>query len=346
MFKIGSRKINNNSYPYLIAEIGVNHNGSIHIAKKLIDFAKKAGFDAVKFQTYNLDGLLKKNTPLAKYQKKDLKIKNMYNLLKKYSLTYEEFQKISKYCKKKNITFLSTPFDLESAKFLNKINVKAFKISSSDNDNHLLLDLIKKFRKPIILSTGMSNNFEINRTIKHLSLQKGKLALLHCVSDYPTKLSETQLYNILNLKKYGYCYGLSDHSLGIYSSIVAVTLGSKIIEKHITLDTNMKGPDHSSSLAVSKLNDYVEKIKEIHVSLLQKKKFLTEGEMLNKNLAKKSLYFKNKLKKNDIIKKNDILALRPRLNGVTPDNIEKVLGRKVIKDIKPFEILSKDKIKN
>ena len=185
MFKIGSRKINKNNFPYLIAEIGVNHNGSIYIAKKLIDSAKKAGFDAVKFQTYYLDGLLKKNTPLAKYQKKVSEIKNMYNLLKKYSLSHKEFEKINQYCKKRNITFLSTPFDLESATFLNKINIPAFKISSSDNDNYLLLDLIKKFKKPIILSTGMSNNIEINRTIKYLSLQKNKLALLHCVSDYP-----------------------------------------------------------------------------------------------------------------------------------------------------------------
>ncbi len=346
MFKIGSRKINKESFPYLIAEIGVNHNGSVQIAKKLISFAKRAGFDAVKFQTYNLDGLLKKNTPLAKYQKKGSKIKNMYELLNKYSLNYKEFEEINRYCKKNNITFLSTPFDLDSAKFLNKINVQAFKISSSDNDNYLLLDLITKFRKPIILSTGMSNNFEINKTIKYLSLQKSRLALLHCVSDYPTKLSETQLYNILNLRKYGYCYGLSDHSLGIYSSIVAVTLGSKIIEKHITLDTNMKGPDHSASLEVTKNIDYVKKIRDIHVSLLQKEKFLTKGEKLNKNLAKKSLYFKNELKKNDIIKKNDILVLRPRLNGITPDNFEKILGKRVVKDIKPFEILSKDKIKN
>ncbi len=346
MFEIGSRKINKNNYPYLIAEIGVNHNGSVYIAKKLIDYAKRAGFDAVKFQTYNLDGLLKKNTPLAKYQKKVSEIKNMYNLLKKYSLSHQEFEKINKYCKKKNITFLSTPFDLESATFLNNINIPAFKISSSDNDNYLLLDLIKKFKKPIILSTGMSSNIEINKTIKHLSLQKNKLALLHCVSDYPTKLSETQLFNILNLKKYGYCYGLSDHSLGIYSSIVALTLGSKIIEKHITLDSNMKGPDHLASLEVSKINDYVKKIKDIHVSLLQKEKFLTQGEILNKNLAKKSLYFKNKLKKNHIITKDDIIVLRPRLNGVTPDNFKKILGKKVAKDIKPLEIISKDKIKN
>ena len=123
----------------------------------------------------------------------------MYNLLKKYSLSHQEFEKINKYCKK-NITFLSTPFDLESATFLNNIDIPAFKISSSDNDNYLLLDFIKKFKKPIILSTGMSSNIEINKTIKHLSLQKNKLALLHCVSDYPTKLSETQLFNILNLK--------------------------------------------------------------------------------------------------------------------------------------------------
>ena len=346
MFKIDKKEINESVSPYLIAEIGVNHNGSVNIAKTLIDHANKAGFDAVKFQTYNLDGLLKKNTPSTKYQKKKSKIKNMYDLLKKYRFTYDEFKKIKNYCERKKITFLSTPFDLESAKFLNQINVKAFKISSSDNDNYILLDLIKKFKKPLILSTGMSTNYEIDKTIKYLSLKKDRLALLHCVSDYPTKLSETQLYNIINLKKYGYCFGLSDHSLGIYSSIVAISLGSKIIEKHITLDKNMNGPDHSSSLEISKLNYYVDKIKNISQSLIQKEKFLTKDEILNKNLAKKSLYFVNQLKKNDKIKKKDIVALRPRLNGITPDKFREILGKKVTKDISPMEIIIKDKIKN
>ena len=346
MFKIDKKEINKRVSPYLIAEIGVNHNGSINIAKKLIDHAYTAGFDAVKFQTYNLDGLLKKNTPSTKYQKKKSKMKNMYDLLKKYRFTYNEFIKIKHYCEKRKITFLSTPFDLESAKFLNQINVKAFKISSSDNDNYILLDLIKKFKKPLILSTGMSTNNEIDKTIKYLSLKKNNLALLHCVSDYPTKLSETQLYNIMNLKRYGYCYGLSDHSLGIYSSIVAISLGSKIIEKHITLDNNMNGPDHSSSLEIGKLNDYVEKIKNISQSLLPKEKFLTKDEILNKNLAKKSLYFISRLKKNDRIKKENIVALRPRLNGITPDNFKKILGKKVTKDVGSMEIIIKNKIKN
>lgn len=341
MFKIGKKIISKNKSPYLIAEIGVNHNGSIHIARKLIDFAKKAEFDAVKFQTYNLDGLLKKNTPTADYQKNKSKSKNMYYLLRKYIFNYDQFVSLSNYCKDKKITFLSTPFDIKSAIFLNNINISAFKISSSDNDNYLLLDKIKKFKKPIILSTGMSTNFEISKTVKYLNLSKSKLSILHCVSEYPTNLSDAKIYNIINLKKLGYCYGLSDHTEGIESSMASLALGVKIIEKHITLDRNMEGPDHASSLEVKNLNEYVKKIKDVSKSLgNEPNRNLSKDEKKIKKLAKKALYFSKSFKKGEKITIDNIIALRPRLNGIPPSDLKKVIGKKVKKNTKEYQIIT------
>lgn len=341
MKKIDIKKISKNNCPYLIAEIGVNHNGSIYIAKKLIDLAQKAGFDAVKFQTYNLDGLLKKNTHTTDYQLNKSKNKNMYQLLKKYILSYDQFLILSNYCKDKKITFLSTPFDIESAIFLNKINIPAFKISSSDNDNYLLLDQIKKFKKPIILSTGMSTNFEINKTIKYLKLSKSKLSILHCVSEYPTKLINSKIYNIKNLKKFGYCCGLSDHTEGIESSIASISLGVKIIEKHITLDKKMEGPDHSASLEARNLNEYVKKIKDISKSLIERSdRNLSNEEKKIKSLAKKALYFNRACQKGEKITTNDIIALRPRLNGIPPSDLKKIIGKKIKQDTKKNQIIT------
>ena len=230
--KIKNKIISDNSPIYVIAEIGINHNGSVSKAMKMIDYAIESGCSAVKFQTFYLDEMLLKDTRLAEYQKKT-GFQNMTDLLKKYNLSYESFKIIKKYCDKNKITFLSTPFDEKSAIFLNKIDVPAFKISSGDIDNFLLLSTIKKFKKPIIISTGMSLISEVKNTVKFLSLKRNKLAVLHCISDYPTKVSDTQLVNILLLKKIKYVVGFSDHTIGDNSSCVAVALGANIIEKQI-----------------------------------------------------------------------------------------------------------------
>ena len=286
--KILNKKIDDNEKTFLIAEIGINHNGSMENALKMIDQAEQAGFDSVKFQTIVPELLMQKNTPLVKYQKKT-NSKNMFELIKKYNFSMEDFVKLKKHCDKKKIIFLSTPFDNESAIFLNKIKTAAFKISSTDNDNFLLLKQIKKFNKPIILSTGMMDHKDLKRTLNFLKMRKNKLAILHCISEYPTPIKRAQINTIIQLKKFKYNVGFSDHTNGNVCAISAISLGANIIEKHITLDKNMEGPDHSSSLECKDLKKFVSDIRELEIMLKVKKRFLTKLENETKKLAKSSL---------------------------------------------------------
>lgn len=340
--KIGKRNISEKNNPYIIGEIGINHNGSISKAVKLIDLAKKARFDAVKFQTYKTNLLLKENTKLAKYQKIKIKSENMYTMLKKYELSFENFYFLKKYCDKKKITFLSTPFDEESAIFLNSINIKAFKISSGDFDNLFLLEKIKKFKKPIILSTGMSSDDEIKSILKIFDSYKNKLAILHCISDYPTPLADSQLYQIQNLKKIkNIQVGLSDHTQGYIAASIATYLGASIIEKHITLNNNLRGPDHAASLHQNDFQTFVNTIHSVKKITLQKKRFLTKNEIANKKLARKSLFFVDNFNKNKKIKKTMLQVLRPKKNGLSPLEYKKILNKKLMKDVKRNEQVNK-----
>ena len=325
---------------FVIAEIGVNHNGNFNNAIKLINHAVAANCDAVKFQTFNVEKLLKKNTKLAEYQKANSKFNNMYDLIKSYTFSYEQFYKIKKYCDKKDITFMSTPFDSDSAIFLNKIGMKIFKISSTDNQNFLLLDLIKSFKKRIILSTGMLLNNQLENTLKYLSIKKGFLNILHCISDYPTRIEHSQLGNIKNLLKYGYDVGFSDHTEGHICSCIAVSMGASIIEKHITLDKSMKGPDHSSSLLSSELSQFVYNLNGSAISANTKKRILTNNEKKLMQTAKRSLYYSSNLKKNHILKKENIIPLRPFNNGICPSKFKLILGKKLRRDVKDGKKLS------
>ena len=337
--KIKNKIISTESLPFIIAEIGINHNGKLSNAFKLIDYAIKAKCDAVKFQTIDVNNLMIKNSPLADYQKKE-RFRNMNDLITKYNFSYNEFIKLKKYCDKKKIIFLSTPFDEKSAFFLNKIKVPAFKISSSDNDNLLLIETIKKFKKPIILSTGMMKLNELKNLLRSIRFNKDDLALLHCVSDYPTKLKETKLGSIDQLKQLGYLVGFSDHSLGPEAAIAATAKGGVIIEKHITLDKNMKGPDHKASLECKDLAKFVLTIKEIGYSLKIKKDKISLSENKTKLVAKKALYFSRNQKKNYIIKKTDLMSRRPRKNGMSPLYYKNIINKKLIRDVKKEEIVS------
>lgn len=317
---------------FLIAEIGVNHNGNYSFAIKLIDSAKRAGFDAVKFQTFIPEQMTHSKTKLAEYQKKT-KFKNMQLMLKKYNFSHEQFYELKKYCDKSKIIFLSTPFDLESAIFLNKINVKAFKISSGDLDNFYLLSEIKKFKKPIIISTGMANNEEIKKTIKFLKLPKSKLAILHCISDYPTEIKNTFFSNFNFLKKFKYTVGFSDHTLGSVSSSIAVALGSTFIEKHITLNNKMNGPDHACSMQVSELESFVKTLRDVRTSITSPR-ILTSSEKNTVKVARKSLYYAKNLKKNSSIEFKDLIPLRPASNDISPKFYKFFLGKKIKHSVK------------
>ena len=337
MIKINNKIISNKSLPFIIAEIGINHNGNINNAFKLIDYAVAAKCDAVKFQTINIKNLMVENTPLAKYQKKT-RFKNMNDLIEKYNLEYPDFVKLKNYC-------LSTPFDIDSAYFLNRINVPAFKISSTDNDNVFLIETIKSFNKPVILSTGMTKINELKKILKIIKFKKNKLAILHCVSNYPTNLKDTKLGAIEQIREFGYQVGFSDHTIGSSAAIAAIAKEAVIIEKHITLDNNMEGPDHNASLDCKKLAKFVRDIRDIKISLKDNRDTISIKESLTKKIAKKSIYFSKNLKKNHKIKKSDLVALRPRIEGISPIDYKKIIGKTLKSDVKTNSILSYKKIK-
>lgn len=325
---------------FKIAEIGVNHNGILKNAFKLIDHAARSGFDAVKFQTFDVDTMLLKDTKLAKYQRKT-KFRSMREMLKKLSLSEDDFHKIKVYCKKKRIIFMSTPFDIKSAEFLNKLNIPIFKIASSDLDNHLLLKKIKSFKKPMIISTGMSNMKEIKNTLNFLKLPKNKLTIMHCVSEYPTKLDESQLGFIEELRKLKYQIGLSDHTIGFESSIASTALGVNVIEKHITLDNKMHGPDHQSSMHIKHLKKFVKTIDDLVKSLHWKKRIISKEERETSKVAKKALYYGRSLWINKEINLNDLISLRPLENGISPSKYNFFIKKKLKKNVKKFQILKK-----
>ena len=254
----------------IIAEIGVNHNGSVRLAKKLIIEAKNAGADCVKFQTYNPDQIVTKWSPKAEYQKKNDLSSGQYEMLKKFELKKKDFLLLKSFCEKKKIEFLSSGFSLDDIEYLRKIKVKRFKIPSGEITNFLYLKKIGSFNKETILSTGMSNVNEIGEAIKILiksGLNKKNLTILHCVSEYPTTLKKLNLKFIPLLeKKFGFKVGFSDHSKSLIAPVVAVSLGAKVIEKHFTLNCNMKGPDHMSSLNPKEFLQMVKFIRDSEIS--------------------------------------------------------------------------------
>ena len=331
--KIGNKFVGDKGELFTIAEIGINHNGSIKIAKKLIDKAKETGFSAVKFQTYITNDLVSPNTGLVKYQKKN-RDKDMRTLLQRYNFSFETFKKLKKYCDRKKIIFLSTPFDIQSAIFLDSLNIPAFKVSSGDFDNRLLIDQIKRFNKPIILSTGMTDISDTKKILKIYKLNKKQLILLHCVSDYPTDIDNSYLNNITRLKELGYIVGYSDHTVDNTCAAASVFLGASVVEKHITLSNSMKGPDHKASLSVDKLRTFIKNLNLIRKSYSKKKRLLTSLEKHTIKKARKSLFYNKNLSKHSILKSDDIIALRSNALGISPLYYKKILQSRLKKNVK------------
>ena len=330
-------KIKKNKLTYVIAEIGVNHECSLKKAKKMILLAKKNGASAAKFQTYKSDTIVSKNSP-AYWDLKKEKTKSQYLLFKKYDKFDEkDYIELAKYCKKINIDFLSTPFDLVSVDFLKKL-VPAFKISSSDITNVQLLRKVAKTQKPIILSTGASNIKEIKFAIKQLHLfGSKKIILLHCILNYPTKDADANLSMILHLKKVfpNFIIGYSDHTLPDKQMVnlsAAYLMGARVIEKHFTLNKKKKGNDHYHSMNekdLKILSQNLKKIKTLIGSL--DKKVILKSEKKSRLFARRSLFYNKNLKKGVILKNNDIISLRPG-DGITADKIDLVVGKKLKKN--------------
>jgi len=327
----------------IIAEAGVNHNGNIELAKKLIDSAKKAKADYVKFQTFKSDYLVTEHAKMASYQLQNVKKKiSQRELLKKYELDFAKHKLLVKYCKKIKINFLSTPFDLESADMLFKLGLKIIKISSGDINNYPLLTKVGNKAKKIILSTGMATLKDIKDAI--LILKKSKfniknLTLLHCTSNYPAKDNEVNLLAIRTIKnKFGTNIGYSDHTLGSEAAIAAVALGAEIIEKHITLNRKYLGPDHKASMIPSEFYNFTKSLRKTSVLLGNKNKIISKNELNIAKLVKKSIVAKNFIKKGELFSENNLICKRPG-TGISPIFWKKIIGKKANKNFQQDELI-------
>lgn len=325
----------------IIAEAGVNHNGKIKNAKKLVDLAVKSGANYIKFQYYKSEKLVSNNTKLAPYQKKNLKKKvSQLDMLRKYELKAKDIEILYEYSKKKKINFLCTPFDIESAKHLIKIGIKEFKIASPDLDNFPLIKFVAKKAKKIFLSTGMSNFEDVKRTIKFIkknSLKNNSIYLMHCTSDYPAQKSELNLLVINLFQEYFKLHvGYSDHTIGNEASMIAVALGATVIEKHITLNKKMSGPDHKASMQYKEFKKFINYLKQIIIMKGIKEKKITLREKQNFKSIKRSIYLTRDIKMGKKLILDDFECKRPS-NDIKLINWDKILGRKARKNYKRGE---------
>lgn len=326
----------------IIAEIGINHNGKISNAKKLIDIAKKSGANAVKFQTFITEKLITNNEELMPYQKINIKKKiNQFQMLKQNELTKEDHVKLIKYCKKKKIEFISTPYDLDSAKLLINLGLKTIKVASTDITNLQLIRYLLSKKINLILSSGATSLKELEILFKLISQKKNlrKISLLHCISFYPAPINSLNLNVIKNLKKkFKIKVGFSDHSLSKFTGSFAILLGAEIIEKHITLDHKMIGPDHKASLEPKDFCKYVKLIRLAECSMGDGIKKVEEIEKTTKKSMQKSIIVNQDLKKGTKIRYNFISSMRPA-KGISPLYIDKIIGKKLKNSKKNKEIL-------
>ncbi|WP_442594283.1 N-acetylneuraminate synthase [Neobacillus sp. D3-1R] len=343
------------NHTYIIAEAGVNHNGSLELAKKLIDVASDAGVDAVKFQTFKAEKLVSYKAPKAEYQTKTTdKEETQFEMIKKLELDEASHELLVEYCKKKNIEFLSTPFDEGSVDFLvNKLNISRIKVSSGDLTNAPLLLKIARTKQSIILSTGMSTLSEVEQALGVLAfgyldfekpsienfqqaycslegqeMLKKKVTLLHCTTEYPTPFKDVNLRVIDTFKQaFGLSVGFSDHTNGIAIPIAAVSRGAVLVEKHFTLDKTLPGPDHQASLEPEELKMMVRSIREVEESLGSPVKMPVESELKNLNVARKSILTSKAIMKDEEFTEENMVIKRPG-TGISPIYYWELLGRK------------------
>ncbi len=333
---IEEKKIGLDAPIFLIAEAGVNHNGNISLAKKLIDEAVNSKVDAVKFQTFKAEELMLKSTSKVEYQKvKTDPDENFYQMIKKYELSDDNFSSLSEYCRKKGIIFLSTPFDDSSVELLEKLNVAAYKISSGDMNNFPFLKSICSKRKPILLSTGMATMEEVRESVNFIKSNNiNKIVVFQCTTNYPAPYEDVNL-NVIETYRQEFpniLIGFSDHSLGIEASIGAAAMGVKVIEKHFTLDKDMMGPDHRASLNPEELKLWVKSIRNLEKALGVYNKIPSKIELEIAKKARKSIVSINEIKEGDLLSTENISIKRPG-SGISPKNFEKLIGKKVKKNI-------------
>jgi len=324
----------------IIAEAGINHNGSMKMAKELINKAKECGADMIKFQTAKLDSLVSKYAQMADYQKANTgKTESQKDMLERLLLQFEDFEELSEYCRKKGIIFLSTPFDIESIHFLKDL-IPFWKVPSGEITDYPYLVEIAKTHKPVILSTGMSNLKEIAEALEVLNKNGTEdVILLHCNTQYPTPYGDVNLRAMNTIaEQFGVKVGYSDHTSGIEVPIAAVAMGASVIEKHFTLDKTLSGPDHKASLEPHELRAMVDSIRHIEVALGTGEKVVTKSEMPNMAIARKSIIASKKIKKGEILTKRNLTTKRPG-TGISPMRWNEVLGMAAVRDFMEDELI-------
>jgi N-acetylneuraminate synthase len=337
--KIADRLVGKKQPTFIIAEAGVNHNGKLSLAKKLVDIAVLAGVDAVKFQTFKSEEVTTKNAKIPKYQEKNLgKSETQLEMIKKFELPYEKFIEIKKYCDNQGLIFLSTPHSDDAIDFLDPL-IPAYKIGSGDLTNLPFLEKTAKKNKPIILGTGMSTLKEVKIAINTIKIRgNNQIIALHCTTNYPCPLDEVNLNAMITMQEKLDCLiGYSDHTLGIMIPIMATTLGAVVIEKHFTLDRNLPGPDHKISLEPNDLKKMVIEIRNVQNALGTNEKKPTKSEKEIMKLVRKSIVAHENIKKGFIIKKRMLTFKRPG-TGIPPSKINQIIGKKASRQILKDEI--------
>ena len=339
-------RIKNNKYPYIIAEIGANHNGDVELAKKMINEAKKCGADAVKFQSWTPESLISKGEYERNQSYDDgdggkKHFGSLKEMVEKYYLDDSQHKELKEYCNKIGIDFCSTPFSNNEAQLLNALDVPFFKIASMDINNYDLLEHVAQYHKPVILSTGMATISETANAVEIIeSVGNNEIIVLHCISIYPPKYEDINLNNIPMLENtFGYPTGFSDHSIGTSIPLAAITLGSCIIEKHFTLDKDMPGWDHAISADPTELKIIVEESRNIVDSLGDFRRVVSADEENKKLLFRRSAVTTRELNSEHVLTKDDIGFKRPG-TGISPDRLDILIGRKLKRRLEADKLIS------
>ena len=326
----------------IIAEAGVNHNGSLETAMKMVDAAASAGADYIKFQTFHTDALVTAICEAADYQKENAGARKQEDMLKDLELTYNDFKKLKDYCKKKGIGFLSTAFDEESVDFISSLQPDYMKVPSGELTNLPFLRKIASTGIPVIISTGMATPEEIGKALmpfRKAGYGNDEIVLLHCTTQYPAPMEDVNLQAMKTVSEnFGLPAGYSDHTLGIEIPIAAAALGATVIEKHFTLDRDMEGPDHKASLEPEELTSMVKAIRNITLALGNGVKEVKDSERSNIMAARRSIVAKRPIKKGELIEEDDICTKRPA-TGLSPMLWDKVIGSRAIKDYAPDDLI-------
>lgn len=341
VININKTKISNNSPCFIIAEGGVNHNGNKELALELVREAKKVGADCIKFQTFKAESVVTKEAPKAKYQ---LKVtdnqESQLDMLKKLELDFDDYKDIIALCQELDIQFLSTPYNEEDADFLNNLGVDAFKIASGQLVEYSFLEYVAKFGKPMIISTGMGNLAEVFEAVKTIEAAGNEdLVVLQCTTNYPSKIEDANINSMKSIgEALGVLVGYSDHVPNNYACYASIALGATVLEKHFTLDKNMEGPDHSSSLNPSEFEELVKGIRAVEVAMGNAVKQPSAAEIANTEGMRRSIVLKENVTKGTVLTKTHLTFKRPA-TGIEPKRLNEVIGRKVIADLSENTIL-------